>query len=323
MNRLTKTTASALLLVLMAAAPASAFYIEGADNTPAAPGMVRIMSAPAEEPVYKTLPAPADLPQVISAPIDGVMPISAPLEREVLPTRAEPVSILINSARITYDQKPILADGTLMLPLRAIVEGAGGEITWDGETRTVTVRLGDRTATFVIGQDEAEMNQDGVRYIKRNMIKMSKAPILEGGRTLVSADAISTILGLLERPGTEGALNLVPAAKLGQPAEEGEQPAPVVEEQEWIVAGTIKETKEIEGGVRILLEGPAMANGEGSLTWFAVTADTEITIDENGVQTPGTAADLATAQRVEVKPVGPLLMSYPAQGGAASVVIHK
>jgi hypothetical protein len=311
MNRFTRTTASALLLVMMAAAPAAAMYVEGGDNTPAGPGMVKILMAPAEEPVYHILPAPADMPQVISAPL--------PLE--IKATRAEPVTILIDSTRITYDQKPILVDGTLMLPLRAIVEGAGGQVTWDGETQTVTARLGDRTAYFVIGQAEAEMNQDNVRYIQRNMIKMAKAPVLEGSRTLVAADALTTVLGLMEQPGAAGALNLVPAAKFEAPA--GEIPPAPAEEQEWIEVGTIKETKAIEGGIRILVAGQAMANGEGSLTWFAVTGETTITIDENGVQTPGTAADLATAQKVAVKPVGPLLMSYPAQGGAAAVTIHK
>jgi hypothetical protein len=309
MNRIKRTTASALLMVMMAAAPAAAMYVEGGDNTPAGPGMVKILMAP------------ADMPQLISAPVGEIMPISAPLFREVLATRAEPATILIDSTRITYDQKPLMVNGTLMLPLRAIVEGAGGQVTWDGETQTVTARLGDRTAYFVIGQAEAEMNQDNVRYIQRNMIKMSGAPILAGGRTLVAADGLTSVLGLMEQPGAAGALNLVPAAKLEAPAAEI-PPAPA-EEQEWIEVGTIKETKAIEGGIRILLAGPAMANGEGSLTWFAVTAETTITIEENGAQTPGTVADLATAQKVAVKPFGPLLMSYPAQGGAASVVIHK
>ncbi|HYF80168.1 MAG TPA: copper amine oxidase N-terminal domain-containing protein [Symbiobacteriaceae bacterium] len=321
MNRFTRTTASALLLVMMAAAPAAAMYVEGGDNTPAGPGMVKILMAPAEEPVYHILPAPADMPQVISAPVGEIMPISAPLVREVLATRAEPATILIDSTRITYDQKPILVNGTLMVPLRAIVEGAGGQVTWDGETQTVTARLGDRTAYFVIGQAEAEMNQDNVRYLKRNMIKMTKAPVLEGSRTLVAADALTTVLGLMEQPGAAGALNLVPAAKFEAPA--GEIPPAPAEEQAWIEVGTIKETKAIEGGIRILVAGQAMADGEGSLIWFAVTGETTITIEENGVQTPGTYADLATAQKVAVKPVGPMLMSYPAQGGAAAVTIHK
>lgn len=297
MNRLTKTTASAMLMMLMAATPAWAIYDESAPVT-TDPGVIRILAAPADQPV------------LISAPAgDEVF--------EVLATRTEPVSILFDNSAITYDQKPVVVDGTLMVPLRAIVEGAGGQVGWDGDTRTVTVRLGDRSAVFVIGADQAEMNQDGVFYVQRNMIPMAKAPILAGGRTLVTADALTSILGLLERPGAAGTLNLVQA---GKPA----TPAPPADEQEWVIKGTVKELKSNEdGSTSMLVAGAPMASGEGSLAWFAVAADTLITVEENGAQRQGTVADLAVAQEVDVRPTGPLLMSYPARGGAASIVIHK
>lgn len=317
MNRLTKTTASALLLVLMAAAPAAAMYTPGAENTPSEPGTVHIMNtmAPSVEPIYHVMPVKGE-PTLINAPV-GEKVFAVPA------TRPAPISILIENTSIAYDQQPIVTNGTLMVPLRAIVEGAGGQVTWDEATQTATVRIGDRTAIFAIGQAEAEMNQDGVRYIQRNMIKMAKAPVLEGSRTLVAADALTSVLGLLEQRGAEGALNLVPAAKVSQLPAKEEPSAPAIDEQEWSVTGTVKETKAIEGGIRILVEGPALASGEADLTWFSVTANTKITVDENGVQREGTAADFAVAQKVDVKHDGVMTRSLPPQGRAMSVVIHK
>lgn len=265
MNRLTKTTASAMLLMLMAATPAWAIAYDEAVSSPVEPGVVRILAAP-----------------------------------------AEPVAVLMESRPITFDQKPAMVDGTLMVPLRAVVEGAGGHVGWDGETKTVTVRLGDRSAVFVIGAPEAELNQDGVFYVQRNLIPMAKAPVLMGGRTLVAADALTGVLGLLEQPGATGTLNLVRATP------------------EWVVSGTVKELKTNQDGTTaILVEGAPMASGETSLTWFAVTDSTQITVEEGGVQRKGTTADLAAAQKVGVRPTGPLLMSYPARGGAASILIRK
>lgn len=292
--RLIKTTAAAMLLTLMTSAPALAIY--DPSLPPAEPGVIRILQAPADRP--------------------------APMF-EVRAVRPEPTAILVRNNLLTFDQKPLVQDGTLMVPLRAIVEGAGGTVAWDGETRTVTVRLGDRTAWFVIGAIEAEMNQDNVRYIQRNMIRMAKAPVLAGGRTLVAADALTSVLGLLEQPDAEGRLSLVPAAR---PLPEPAPPAAPAEEQDWLLGGTVKEIRyNFDGSTAVLVAGAPMSNGEGSLIWFTLSDSTTITVKENGVERAGTQNDLATSHtlKVDVRPTGPMLMSYPAQGGAAAIVIYK
>lgn len=332
MNRLIKVTASAMLLTLVTSAPALAMYDPSAPAQ-TEPGVIRILQAPADQSVsspanpgeIRILPAPVDRPVPISAPAEQPVLISAPAGAEVLgvqATRAEPTAILVNNSLLTYDQKPLVQDGTLMVPLRAIVEGAGGTVNWDGVTKTVTVRLGDRTALFVIGATEAEMNQDNVRYFQRNMIRMAKAPVLAGGRTLIAADALTNVLGLLERPDAAGALSLVPNGKLRETA----PPTAPAEEQNWIRGGTLKEIKyNFDGSTSILVEGEPMANGESSLTWFVLSDSTKISVKENGVEREGSQSDLATAYtlKVDVRSAGPLLMSYPARGSAAAIVIHK
>lgn len=49
-----------------------------------------------------------------------------------------------------------------MVPLRHIVEAAGGSVTWHGESQTIVARLGRRTVHFQVGSDEAELNELGI-----------------------------------------------------------------------------------------------------------------------------------------------------------------
>jgi len=109
-----------------------------------------------------------------------------------------PNKVVVDGKDVQFDQQPVLVGGTLMVPLRFVVEAAGGTVTWMPVERAVNVRLNDRTATFVIGEDQAEMNQDGHYYLVRNMLKMEHAPVIEGDRTLISADALHTVLGLFQ-----------------------------------------------------------------------------------------------------------------------------
>jgi hypothetical protein len=271
-NRWKRSAAATLVLLAVTAAPAWA--------------------ATAEAPLH---------PILISAPVAAPTAVRADLPL--------PSAIAMNGVSVTFDQAPMVSEGVLMVPLRAVAEAAGGKVTWDGSTRTVTVRVGDRTAYFVIGADAAEMNQDNVRYIQRNMIKMARASEIVGGRTLVSADSLSNILGIMAESSGSGLLRLVAP------------PAPATPAEDWVMTGTIENFAGTDRGLRILVKGAPMSNGEASLTWFAITDQTEITVQANGTERSGTTTDLQVGKHVTVRPTGPLLESYPAQGGAASVTV--
>jgi hypothetical protein len=140
---------------------------------------------------------------------------------EVQANHALPTSVTVNGTAVAFDQTPVVMDGVLMVPLRFVVEAAGGTVGWDGAEQAVTVDLPDRTAMFMIGQGEAEMNQRGVFYIKRNMIKMARPAVVVADRTMISADALSTILGLQELPESGDAMNLVNPVQASGPATGG------------------------------------------------------------------------------------------------------
>lgn len=91
--------------------------------------------------------------------------------------------------------------------------------------------------------------------------------------------------------------------------------------------------KQIESGERprFLLEGGPMSNGEPFLIWLSVNEDTKFCIveasEENGVDVEecieASFSDLEVGQKVRVHIPGPILESYPAQGGASEVLILK
>ncbi|MDF2630193.1 MAG: hypothetical protein K0R39_4024 [Symbiobacteriaceae bacterium] len=72
-------------------------------------------------------------------------------------------------------------NGSVMLPLRAVIEAAGGTVAWDQELWAVRVTLGDRSTTIRIGSISAESAQ------------LTAAPYLEGGHTMAPLDLFAQV----------------------------------------------------------------------------------------------------------------------------------
>lgn len=134
-------------------------------------------------------------------------------------THALPQAINLEGKQVTYDQQPFIQGGALYLPLRFIVEAAGGTVEWDGAQQQVTADMLGRTAIFTIGKAEAELNQRGVFYIRPNIIALAEPVIIVGGRTMVSADALTQILGLAEANDGDANLDLISEAKVQGPVD--------------------------------------------------------------------------------------------------------
>jgi hypothetical protein len=119
-----------------------------------------------------------------------------------------PETITVNGKSVTFDQGPVMVDGTLMVPLRAIIEAAGGDVQWEMETQTARVHLGPLFSSFTLGRDAAELRKVGVFYIKPNMIQMQHATTMVESRMLIAADALTTILGFTVKPAQYTSLDL-------------------------------------------------------------------------------------------------------------------
>ena len=61
--------------------------------------------------------------------------------------------VMFDGQEITFpdEQTYVYNDRYLYVPIRAISEALGYEVSWNGETQTVTLQKGDTTATFTVG----------------------------------------------------------------------------------------------------------------------------------------------------------------------------
>ena len=263
----------------------------------------------------------ASIQMVKAIKVDEVNP--APAEEQALELqivqakRLKPSVITFNGTKIHFRQDPMVVNGTLMIPLRDLVQATGGKVDWSGRIKTATVEMSDRMAYFVVGETKAEMNENGVRYFQRNLIAMDKTPQNIRGHVYISADALSTILGLLEVDGQSDTMQLTTQSAPSVP----KKPA-----DSWgAFSGTVKDlgTKEEPA---ILVEGEPLQDGEPNLVWVMINESTVIVFaGESGKsgEQPATFADLVVSQHVVVDMAGPMMRSYPGKVAAAKIVIER
>lgn len=82
---------------------------------------------------------------------------------------------------------PLIVDGRTMLPIRAVIEAFGGEVSWDEETSSVIMKVGDNSATLTIGSLSAQYN--GREYV------LDVAPQIINGRTMLPIRFIAECFG--------------------------------------------------------------------------------------------------------------------------------
>jgi hypothetical protein len=67
-------------------------------------------------------------------------------------------SVLSNAADFKFDTPPVIKNGRTLIPVRAIAEGFGADISYVDATKTVTITKGDTVITIVIGSGVAKVN---------------------------------------------------------------------------------------------------------------------------------------------------------------------
>jgi hypothetical protein len=109
------------------------------------------------------------------------------------------ISLQVGSPRMTVGgvvkaidaqgTKPLISNGTTMVPIRAIVESLGGSVGWNAAARCLDIRLGSRTVTTWVGKTTATVNGSSKT--------MSTAPTIIGGRTMIPLRFVAENLGCL------------------------------------------------------------------------------------------------------------------------------
>lgn len=66
------------------------------------------------------------------------------------PVYAEsPISVIVNGTRLKFDAQPVIENGRVLVPVRAIFQALGAEVTWDEDARTATGVKGTRKQVFI------------------------------------------------------------------------------------------------------------------------------------------------------------------------------
>ena len=102
-------------------------------------------------------------------------------------TSKKNISVEISGDEISFDQDPVIYNDRTMVPMRKIFEELGAGVSWDGNTRTVTGKKGDRTVKVTL--DNKTM------YVNNQTIQLDTPPIIISDRTLVPVRAVAEGLG--------------------------------------------------------------------------------------------------------------------------------
>lgn len=104
-------------------------------------------------------------------------------EPTVSPVKTDEVKVVLNGTRLEFDQSPVIENGRTLVPMRAIFEALGAQVTWDGDKNLVTAKNENTVITMVIGKNNMTLNS--------KTISLDTAPKIINGRTLVPVRAVS------------------------------------------------------------------------------------------------------------------------------------
>lgn len=96
-------------------------------------------------------------------------------------------SVIVNNNLIKFDTPAYIKNGVTLVPLRAISEELGGEVSWDEETQTVTITNGDTVVQITANSTTAIVNGETVEI---------SVPATENcGRTYIPLRFLADALG--------------------------------------------------------------------------------------------------------------------------------
>lgn len=97
-----------------------------------------------------------------------------------------------NGELIVMDVSPSIIEGRTMLPIRYAAAPLGADVSWDNETRKVTVSLGETKMELWIGQSNALVNGSTVPIDPDNV---NVKPLIINGRTMLPLRFVTEALG--------------------------------------------------------------------------------------------------------------------------------
>lgn len=123
---------------------------------------------------------------------DFVTISTTPREKQETPILYRDVISIPVSEQNTEPEKGYLYNGTIMIPLRVVIENLSDSVSvqWNEETKTVVIRSGQRIGSIQIGNNI--MNLNGVAT------PMKTAPEIKNSRVFISVEDMAYLLGINE-----------------------------------------------------------------------------------------------------------------------------
>lgn len=107
------------------------------------------------------------------------------------------IKIKIDGSYVYPDSDPLIKNDRTIVPIRAVAEKLGYEVSWDGDTRTVTIVSGLDTLKIKIGQKYMDLYTavPGKNYSERARLTLDAPAEIINDRTYLPLRAIGEALG--------------------------------------------------------------------------------------------------------------------------------
>ena len=97
--------------------------------------------------------------------------------------QSRPINVTLDGQPVTFDVAPIIESGRTLVPVRAILEALGAQLTWDANSQQVTAQKEDTTISLTIGETTA--------YVNGEAYQLDVPAQIRDGRTLVPVRFLS------------------------------------------------------------------------------------------------------------------------------------
>jgi len=100
--------------------------------------------------------------------------------------------IKVNDKHLNFDVKPVIKEGRILIPVRAITEGMGADVNWDASSSIVTITSADGDTIIMFYLDKSD---NGKVTVNGEKVVIDVKPGMVNNRTFVPLRFIAETLG--------------------------------------------------------------------------------------------------------------------------------
>jgi len=114
--------------------------------------------------------------------------LASPASAAITVAKPGDITIQLNGSKLSLSQAPLVSNGTVFVPLRSIADAIGTKVSWNAQTRMITITNGETTTLLAVQQ----------KTIKKNgqTIVLEKAPLNVNGHVFVPLSGVDELFGV-------------------------------------------------------------------------------------------------------------------------------